>query len=43
MNKYKAIITTAGAAKIAAASAGGTQLKIVRMAVGDGNLSLIHI
>ncbi|QWU35616.1 phage tail protein [Serratia ureilytica] len=37
MNKYKAIITTAGAAKIAAASAGGTQLKIVSMAVGDGN------
>ncbi|MEL5590924.1 phage tail protein [Serratia ureilytica] len=37
MSKYKAIITTAGAAKIAAASAGGTQLKIVRMAVGDGN------
>ncbi|MEL5648269.1 phage tail protein [Serratia ureilytica] len=40
MNKYKAIITTAGAAKIAAASAGGTQLKIVRMAVGDGNGTL---
>ncbi|HGM4722210.1 TPA: phage tail protein [Serratia marcescens] len=37
MSKYKAIITTAGAAKIAAASAGGTQLKIVSMAVGDGN------
>ncbi|HEJ7980775.1 TPA: phage tail protein [Serratia marcescens] len=37
MNKYKAIITIAGAAKIAAASAGGTQLKIVSMAVGDGN------
>ncbi|BEN60898.1 hypothetical protein SMKC069_35890 [Serratia marcescens] len=37
MSKYKAIITTAGAAKIAAASAGGTQLKIVHMAVGDGN------
>lgn len=37
MSKYKAIITTAGAAKIAAASAGGTQLKITRMAVGDGN------
>ena len=36
MNKYKAIITTAGAVKIAAASAGGTQLKIVSMAVGDG-------
>ncbi|HBC0642816.1 phage tail protein [Serratia marcescens] len=40
MSKYKAIITTAGAAKIAAASAGGTQLKIVRMAVGDGNGTL---
>ncbi|MBJ2099478.1 phage tail protein [Serratia ureilytica] len=37
MSKYKAIITTTGAAKIAAASAGGTQLKIVSMAVGDGN------
>lgn len=40
MNKYKAIITTVGAAKIAAASAGGTQLKIVSMAVGDGNGTL---
>ncbi|WP_255443851.1 MULTISPECIES: phage tail protein [unclassified Serratia (in: enterobacteria)] len=40
MNKYKAIITTAGAAKIAAASAGGTQLKIVSMAVGDGSGTL---
>ena len=40
MSKYKAIITTAGAAKIAAASAGGTQLKIVSMAVGDGNGTL---
>ncbi|MGP1332787.1 phage tail protein [Serratia sp. CY36935] len=40
MNKYKVIITTAGAAKIAAASAGGTQLKIVSMAVGDGNGTL---
>ncbi|TSB29624.1 hypothetical protein FOT43_06860 [Serratia marcescens] len=40
MSKYKAIVTTAGAAKIAAASAGGTQLKIVRMAVGDGNGTL---
>lgn len=36
MTKYKAIVTTAGAAKIAAASAGGKQLKIVQMAVGDG-------
>ncbi|MEL5324734.1 phage tail protein [Serratia ureilytica] len=40
MSKYKAIVTTAGAAKIAAASAGGTQLKIVSMAVGDGNGTL---
>ncbi|EPK0249437.1 phage tail protein [Serratia marcescens] len=40
MSKYKAIITTAGAAKIAAASAGGTQLKIVSMAVGDGDGTL---
>lgn len=40
MSKYKAIITTAGAAKIAAASAGGMQLKIVSMAVGDGNGTL---
>jgi ribosomal protein L18 len=40
MSKYKAIITTAGAAKIAAASTGGTQLKITRMAVGDGNGTL---
>lgn len=40
MSKYKAIITTAGAAKIAASSAGGTQLKIVSMAVGDGNGTL---
>ncbi|HHQ6588677.1 TPA: phage tail protein [Serratia fonticola] len=37
MSKYKAILTTAGAAKIAAASAGGKPLKIDRMAVGDGN------
>ena len=40
MTKYKAIITTAGAAKIAAATAGGTQLKITHMAVGDGNGTL---
>ncbi|WP_447870964.1 phage tail-collar fiber domain-containing protein [Serratia fonticola] len=37
MSKYKAILTTAGAAKIAAASAGGKPLKIDQMAVGDGN------
>ncbi|MBC3249279.1 phage tail protein [Serratia fonticola] len=40
MNKYKAILTTAGAAKIAAASAGSTPLKIDRLAVGDGNGTL---
>ncbi|HHB1424105.1 TPA: phage tail protein [Serratia odorifera] len=40
MTKYKAIVTTAGAAKIAAASAGGKQLKIAKMAVGDGNGNL---
>ncbi|RDL25967.1 phage tail protein [Serratia fonticola] len=40
MSKYKAIVTTAGAAKIAAASAGGKQLKITHMAVGDGNGTL---
>jgi hypothetical protein len=40
MSKYKALVTTAGAAKIAAASAGGTQLKITHMAVGDGNGAL---
>lgn len=37
MSKYKAILTTAGAAKITAASAGGKPLKIDRLAVGDGN------
>ena len=37
MSKYKAILTTSGAAKIAAASAGGKPLKIDQMAVGDGN------
>ncbi len=36
MTTYKALLTTAGAAKIAAATAGGTQVKITRMAVGDG-------
>ncbi|RDL16439.1 phage T4 tail fiber protein [Serratia fonticola] len=40
MSKYKAILTTAGAAKIAAANAGGKPLKIDRMAVGDGNGTL---
>ncbi|AFE57686.1 tail fiber repeat 2 protein [Rahnella aquatilis HX2] len=36
MATYKALLTTAGAAKIVAATAGGTQVKITRMAVGDG-------
>ena len=36
MATYKALLTTAGAAKIAAATAGGTQVKITHMAVGDG-------
>ncbi|WP_223509988.1 phage tail protein [Rahnella sp. GSA61A] len=36
MATYRALLTTAGAAKIAAATAGGTQVKITRMAVGDG-------
>ncbi|MDH2898858.1 phage tail protein [Rahnella variigena] len=36
MATYKALLTTAGAAKIAAATAGGTQVNIIRMAVGDG-------
>ncbi|WP_447885192.1 phage tail-collar fiber domain-containing protein [Serratia fonticola] len=40
MSKYKAILTTAGAAKIAAASAGGKPLTIDRLAVGDGNGTL---
>lgn len=40
MSKYKAILTTAGAAKIAAASAGGKPLKIDRLAVGDGSGTL---
>ncbi|MFD3230636.1 phage tail-collar fiber domain-containing protein [Rahnella aceris] len=36
MATYKALLTTAGAAKIAAATAGGTQVNITRMVVGDG-------
>ncbi|TDS96574.1 tail-collar fiber protein [Rahnella sp. BIGb0236] len=36
MATYKALLTTAGAAKIAAATAGGTQVKITQMGVGDG-------
>jgi len=36
MATYKALLTTAGAAKIAAATAGGTQVIITQMAVGDG-------
>jgi hypothetical protein len=40
MSKYKAVVTAAGAAKITAASAGGQQLSITHMAVGDGNGTL---
>nr|WP_115160122.1 phage tail protein [Serratia fonticola] len=40
MSKYRAILTTAGAAKIAAASAGGKPLTIDRLAVGDGDGTL---
>jgi hypothetical protein len=34
--KYKTLITTAGAAKFAAATAGGTKITLTHMAVGDG-------
>lgn len=34
--KYKTLITTAGAAKFAAATAGGTKITLTQMAVGDG-------
>lgn len=34
--KYKTLITTAGAAKFAAATAGGTKVTLTHMAVGDG-------
>lgn len=38
--KYYAILTNQGAAKLAAATALGTQIHITQMAVGDGNGSL---
>jgi phage-related tail fiber protein len=38
--KYKTRITTAGAAKFAAAAAGGTKVTITHMAVGDGGGTL---
>lgn len=38
--KYYAILTHLGAAKLAAATALGTQIRITQMAVGDGNGSL---
>lgn len=38
--KYYAILTNQGAAKLAAATARGTQIHITQMAVGDGNGSL---
>ena len=34
--KYKTVLTTAGAAKLAAATAGGTTISLTQMAVGDG-------
>ena len=38
--KYKAVLTTVGAAKIAAATAGGAKINLTQMAVGDGGGSL---
>ncbi|AYN29717.1 hypothetical protein D8682_23745 [Buttiauxella sp. 3AFRM03] len=38
--KYKTLLTTAGAAKLAAATAGGTLISLTHMAVGDGGGSL---
>jgi len=38
--KYKTLLTTAGAAKLAAASAGGTLISLTHMAVGDGGGTL---
>lgn len=38
--KYKAVLTKIGAAKIAAATAGGTKINLTQMAVGDGGGSL---
>lgn len=38
--KYKTLLTTSGAAKLAAATAGGTLISLTHMAVGDGGGSL---
>lgn len=38
--KYKAVLTKIGAAKIAAATAGGTKINLTQMAVGDGDGTL---
>jgi phage-related tail fiber protein len=38
--KYKTLLTTAGAAKLAAATAGGTTITLTHMAVGDGDGTL---
>ena len=38
--KYKAVLTKIGAAKIAAATAGGTKINLIQMAVGDGGGTL---
>lgn len=38
--KYKTLLTTAGAAKLAAATAGGTLISLTHMAVGDGGGTL---
>lgn len=38
--KYKAVLTKIGAAKIAAATAGGTRINLTQMAVGDGGGTL---
>ncbi|WP_282748730.1 phage tail protein [Hafnia paralvei] len=40
VQKYKAVLTKIGAAKIAAATAGGTKINLTHMAVGDGGGSL---
>lgn len=40
VQKYKAVLTTAGAAKIAAATAGGAKVNLKQMAVGDGGGTL---
>lgn len=40
VQKYKAVLTTAGAAKIAAATAGGAKVNLKQMAVGDGSGTL---